>query len=356
MRVHIQRLHGGRKEPVYLGDSSEYLLKSKKAKRRRPSSIYKALDSESSMSPFQNTFRKKSNSPFEFIHQHYQDIIEANEVIDKVAAIRGFYRGNRFHYPQLNTNPGSYYVAPGYIGKPFVPPFAQFQPSITDTKFPSFAGAFGTDSRGDKKEELAGFRAKVCENCGDVYIEAQYDEGESGTDPKIAAEHGHVCLCPLKSLSADEMGRRIASLAAKLTWVPWALKKEVKGWTGQDTFLVAFKIPFDKVKTEDIVDIFVSPRDVTNYGRNNNNHADGDYEELLNGWALQVREKGSITLSDNDLVDFLIMARNRTSGYFRIHFNAIKENPNSNSEVYCIFINNRPLHAPVAQQQTLGKN
>jgi hypothetical protein len=83
-----------------------------------------------------------------------------------------------------------------------------------------------------------------------------------------------------------------------------------------------------------------------------------NYEEILNGWALRVRENGSITLSDNDLIDFIMIANNKTWGYFRIHLDVLKVNkdiPNPDSEIYCMFINNRPLHTPVGQEQTLAR-
>lgn len=351
MVLHILRCHGENKEPVYLGDHSEYLLKSKKANHWPPTSTYNAPSSESFPFPFQNSCSKKSNSLFESINSLLRDFLEASQIPAKIAAIKSFHSGNVFHYPQLNTNLSSYHITPGYYGKPFVPPFTQPLPiSIANTKPPSFAAPPANDSQENRKEEIAGFSARVCENCGEVFIEVQYGVEESGNDPIIVTKNEHTCLRPLKSLRADEEARRIANLAANLTYMPWVLKRAVKRWTGQDIFLVAFKIQFDKVKTEDIVDIFVSSRTITNYGCNNNNHSNPDYEELSNQWAVRVRENGSTTLSDNDLVDFIMIARNKTSGYFRIHFDALKVNKDissSNSEIYCMFINNRPLHAPV---------
>jgi hypothetical protein len=296
---------------------------------------------------------EKSNSIFEPINSVLRDYLEAIQIPARIAAIKSFNSGYVFHYPQLNTNPSSYHITPGYYGKPFVPLFTESQLiSVANTKSPSFVAPPAIDSQENRKEELAGFSARVCENCGEVFVEAQYEAEESGNDPIIITKNGHICLSPLKSLSADEMGRRIASLAAKLTWLPWALKNKVKEWTGQDTFLVAFKIPFDKVKRKHIVDIFVSPRKINNYKRNDNHHPNLDSKELLNGWALRVRENGSINLSDNDLVTFIMIARNKTSGYFRIHFDALevnKDKTNSNTEIYCMFINNRPLHGLVVR-------
>jgi hypothetical protein len=351
MVLHILRCHGGNKEPVYLGDHSEYLLKSKKANHWPPTSSYNAPSSESFPFPFQNSNSKKSNSLFEPINSLFRDFLEASQIPAKIAAIKSSYSGNVFHYPQLNTNLSSYH------GKPFVPPFTQFSPiSIANTKSPSFVSPPAVDSPGNRKEELAGFSARVCKNCNEVFVEGKYEVEESGNDPIIVTKNEHICLYPLKALRADEMARRITSLASNLTWLPWILKKVVKGWTGQDTFLIAFKIPFDKVKTEDIIDIFVSPRDITNYDRNDNRRPNPYYDEVLNGWALRARENGSITLSDNDLIDFIMIANNKTWGYFRIHLDALKVNKDisdPNSEIYCMFINNRPFHIPVGQQQTL---
>ena len=55
-------------------------------------------------------------------------------------------------------------------------------------------------------------------------------------------------------------------------------------------------------------------------------------------------KKGQLILNDNDLLDFLKTANNRTSGYFRIHTNNlddISDSDNSDlaSEIYCLFIN-----------------
>jgi hypothetical protein len=363
MILHILRWHGGDKEPVYLGDHSEYLLKSKNANHWPPSSTYNTPSSESFQFPFQDSDSKKSSSLFEPINSVLRDFLEASQIPGKIAAVKNSYSGNMFQYPQFSTNLSSSHIAPKYYQKPFVPPFTQSLPiPIANTNSPSCNRPFETDSHGKKKEEFAGFRAKICEICGEVFVEAQYEADESGNESLVITKNEHSCLYPLKNLRADEMARQIANLAAKLTRLPWVLKRAVKEWTGQDAFLVAFRIPFEKIKTEDVVDIFVSPRDITNCGCNNNNHPDPDYGELSNGWALRVKENGSIILSDNDLVDFIIIARNKTSGYFRIHFDVLKVDkdkdkdiPSSNSEVYCMFINNRPLHGPVVQQQTLEK-
>jgi hypothetical protein len=59
-------------------------------------------------------------------------------------------------------------------------------------------------------------------------------------------------------------------------------------------------------------------------------------------------KKGQMILNDNDLLDFLKTANNRTSGYFRIHTNNLDDisdldNSDSASEIYCLFINKESL-------------
>lgn len=361
MIIHILRWHGGNREPVYLGDQGEYLLKSKKANHWPPSSTHDTPSSESFPFPFQNSYSKKPNSLFEPINSLLRDFIEASQIPAKIAAIRSSFSGNIFHHPQFNTNLSPYLIPPGYYGKPFVPPFTQSLPiSIANTKSLSLEAPSAINSQENRREELAGFSAGVCKNCIEVFIETQYGVEEGGNDPIILAKNKHICLYPLKPLRADEMARRIASLAANLAWLPWVLKNAVKEWTAQDTFLVAFKIPFDRIKKEDIIDIFVSPRDKHHYNRNCNDdyHSIPNYEDMLNGWAVRVSKNGSIALSDNDLIDFLMIASNKTWGYFRIHLDGLNVNQNildSDSEIYCMFINNRPLHPPVRQQGTLAK-
>jgi hypothetical protein len=270
----------------------------------------------------------------------------------KLETIRRFYSGNVIHFPHLNINQGSYHITPGYYGKPFLPSFT-ISPSvaIANTEFPSFIAPSAMDLPRNRKEELAGFRARICDNCSEVIIEAKYEVEESGKDPVIKTKNEHTCTGLPKTLRAEEMVRLILNLSANLTRLPSELKKAVKVWTGQETFLIAFKQPSDIVKTEDIADIFVSPRG-TNYNRNGDEHPNPHFEEILNGWALRVRESGSVALSDNDLVDFIMIANNKTWGYFRIHLDVLKAKDisNSDSEIYCMFINKRPLPIPAGQQ------
>lgn len=353
MKLHVLRWHGRNKEPVYLGEHNEFLLKSKNANHQCQTSIYSTLNSESFLNPFRNSYSKRSNSPFGLINSYFDDILEVRETRAKAAAIKNTYNSSVFHYPQFYTNLRSYPISPGYYGKTFVPPFMQSVPiSSADKESSFFITPPAINSQRSKKEELTGFKARICENCSEVIIEARYEVEESGNDPKIIARNEHACLLPLKTLKANEMTRLITNLSANLTKLPWELKKAVKGWTGQQTFLIAFKLPFDKVNTEDIADIFVPPIAISNYDRSSDNHPIPYYEEKLNEWALRVRKNGSITLSDNDLIDFITIAKNKTWGYFRIHVDALKANKdisNSKSEIYCMFINKRPLPTPEQQ-------
>lgn len=68
-----------------------------------------------------------------------------------------------------------------------------------------------------QKRGIAGFSARACENCGDVFIEVQYEVEESGNDPIIVTKNEHIYLCPLKTMRANEMARQITKLAANLT-------------------------------------------------------------------------------------------------------------------------------------------
>ena len=117
--------------------------------------------------------------------------------------------------------------------------------------------------------------------------------------------------------------------------------------------MVAFKLPIDKVKVDSIIDINVLPSgDKMLKGSSNslNNSIRYDDQDKNNDkeahqWAVQVIKNGQIILDDNDLLDFLIIAKNRTSGYFRVHTNAnnLENRSYENSEIYCMFINKGPL-------------
>lgn len=113
MVLHNIRWHGGNKEPVYLGDHSEYLIKSKKANYWPFNSTYNAATSESFPFPFQNSYSKKSNSLFEPIKSVLRDFLEASKIPGKITTIKSFYSGNMFHYPQLNNNLSSYHILLG---------------------------------------------------------------------------------------------------------------------------------------------------------------------------------------------------------------------------------------------------
>jgi hypothetical protein len=131
----------------------------------------------------------------------------------------------------------------------------------------------------------------------------------------------------------------------------------VKSWIGQDSqngaCLVAFKMPIDKFKVDSIIDINVLPYgDKTFKGDsnslNNSSHYDDQDKNNDKGthkWAVQAIKNGQIILNDNDLLDFLMIAKHRTSGYFRIHANAnnLEDRSYRNSEVYCMFIDKGPL-------------
>jgi hypothetical protein len=72
---------------------------------------------------------------------------------------------------------------------------------------------------------------------------------------------------------------------------------------------------------------------------------DKNNDKRTHKWAVQAIKNGQIILNDNDLLDFLMMAKNRTSGHFRVHTNAnnLENRSYENSEIYCMFINKGPL-------------
>ena len=158
-----------------------------------------------------------------------------------------------------------------------------------------------------------------------------------------------------ETLNFGKCSTKLINISANLTELPWELKKAVKRWTGQDTYLVAFKLPLDKVKaniidiynsSRAIIDIYISSRAKTNTNlRNSDNYPNQD-NGRMHLWALRAIENSQMVLNDNDLIDFINIAKNKTWGYLRIHLDNPEDGANidnscSNSEIYCMFINRR---------------
>jgi hypothetical protein len=137
--------------------------------------------------------------------------------------------------------------------------------------------------------------------------------------------------------------------------MPWELKKAVKRWTDKDgknnAYLVGFKLPLEKVNFNNIIDIYpLSVKDKMSNTLNNSNLYANETknEKRKHDWALGAIKKGQMILNDNELLDFLKTANNRTSGYFRIHANNLEDrsdidNSDSAPEIYCLFVNKGPL-------------
>ena len=190
----------------------------------------------------------------------------------------------------------------------------------------------------------------------DIVIETQYAD-ERGINLGVVSRNGHTCSFSegrSETITLQNAVRRVLNASVNLEQLPWELMKAVKRWTGQDgqngAYLVAFKLPIDKVEVDTIIDISVLPlgdkmlkkgssNSLDNsipYGDQDNNNEKGTPK-----WALQAIENGQIILNDNDLLDFLKIAKNKTYGYFRVHTNAnnLEDRAFRNSEIYCMFIN-----------------
>ena len=81
MKVHVYRWHPENKEPLYVGDQTEALLKSKN--NQHPSTS------------------RDTESMFEYINKFHSQVLEAKEALRKMEEIKDFY-GRDFPYvPRL---------------------------------------------------------------------------------------------------------------------------------------------------------------------------------------------------------------------------------------------------------------
>lgn len=271
-----------------------------------------------------------------------------------------FYSGNLSHFMQLPTNNNFGNITPANFGKSIVPSISLL-PFYGNPLYPlPTLVSPSINSQETKREEIAGFKAKICEKCMEIVIETQYAV-ECGIDLEVVSRNSHTCSLSegcQETLTLQNAVQRVLNASVNLEQLPWELMKAVKMWIGQDSqkgaYLVAFKLPIDKVKVDSIIDINVLPsgdkmlKGSSNSSLDNSIHY-GDYDKNndkgIHKWAVQAIKNGQIILNDNDLLDFLMMAKNRTSGYFRIHANAnnLEDRSYRNSEVYCMFINKGPL-------------
>jgi hypothetical protein len=336
MKVHIDRWHRENKEPLYVSDQTEALLKSKKDQHSPASG--------------------KTESMFDFINKLHGQVSEAKEAQRKMEEIKDFFGGNLSYVPRLYTNKILGNIAITNFGKPLMA-YTSIPPLYANTSPPSFTFTSAMDSQGTRREEVVGFTAKVCEGCTKIVIETHYAVDEDGKDPATIRRSNHFCFCPLKPSTLQSKALYILDLSARLTELPSELKKAVKRWIGQDGYLVAFRLALEKANAN-IVDIYTSSRAVidipissrakTNFNlRNSDSYSSQDIKRT-HQWALRVIENGQTLLNDDELIDFIKIADNRTAGYFRIRLDGQEYKANTNnssfhSEIYCMFINKGPL-------------
>jgi hypothetical protein len=70
-----------------------------------------------------------------------------------------------------------------------------------------------------KKEEIAGFKAKVCETCMRIVIETQYSIDVSGKSPEVVNKNSHICIAskvPSKTLTLESKTRQAFETLGKL--------------------------------------------------------------------------------------------------------------------------------------------
>jgi hypothetical protein len=342
MQIHIDRWHGGIKRPQYIGEQTETMLKN----HQPPSSIISdAVSCKSSPSPTLKS-SKRPESVLEFIiNTMHSQVIKAREMRRKIEDVKSFFNGYLSWFPQLSTNISAGHFALTNFGKPLVP-HIPLPPFFVDTVSPSSTLVPPIDSQETIKEEIAGFTAKICDSCTEIVIEIHYGVHDSGKDPILITKNSHICYHPTKPSTLKSVAVRLVNFSAKLTEIPLELKRAVKGWTGEDVYLVAFKLPIDKVKGN-IIDIYMSSM----VGTDNNLSSHDIYASRHNTgthrWALRAIENNQTILDDDDFTDFIRIANNKTSGFFRIHHD-IQEKANignsySCSGIYCMFINKGPL-------------
>jgi hypothetical protein len=319
MHVHISRWHEDKdKEPLFLGGEAETLLQSGKDQRSPGPS-------------------KKKGSRFEPINEFYGWFVDFKEARRKLEEITSYRNVPYLPRVYLDENPGN--IAPPSLHANTFPPFFSFAP-------PSI------DSQGITREEIAGFMAKVCDNCTKIVIEVHYAVEESGKDPSIMTRNSHFCFRPAKPLTLQSRALRVLEFSAKLEELPLELVKSVRRWTGNDAYLVALKMP-PKIVITNIIEIYTSSRAKANTNLRSSHNYHTQYRRL-HQWALRAKENGGIgqvILNDDDLKDFMEIANNKTYGYFRFQFGDPEDNPGENpykanidksslkSEIFLMFIN-----------------
>ena len=319
MHIHISRWHEDKdKEPLFLGGEAETLLHSGKDQRSPGPS-------------------KKKGSRFEPINEFYGWFVDFKEARRKLEEIKAIVTCPTFRKSismRIRAILRLHYFMPTHF--PHLFSFAP--PSI--------------DSQGITREEIAGFMAKVCDNCTKIIIEVHYSVEEIGKDPSIMTRNSHFCFRPAKPLTLQSRVLRLLEFSAKLEELPLELVKSVRKWTGNDACLVALKLP-PKFVITNIIEIYTSSRAKANTNLHSSHNYHTQYRRL-HQWALRAIENGGIgqvILNDDDLKDFMEIANNKTYGYFRFQFGDPEDNPGENpykanidksslkSEIFLMFIN-----------------
>jgi hypothetical protein len=352
MKLHIQRWHK-EGEPLHMDDPTVSLPKGKK-NQYSTASVSNSVGSTPFPFPFDQSFSKNLESFSEFVNNTHRLVVEAMEIRRKVEEIKMFSNSNPSYFMQLLNNNNFGNITSVNSGKSFVPPIS-LPPFYANPLYPSSTFVSPSiNSQETTREEIAGFKTKICEKCMEIVIETQY-VNERGTSLEVVSTNDHTCSLTegRSETTLQDAVRRILNASVNLEQLPWELMQEVKRWTGQNgqssAYLVAFKLPIDKVNVDTIIDINVLPsgdkmfkgssNSLNNsipYGDQDNNNYKGTHK-----WALQAIENGQIILDDNDLLDFLKVAKNKTYGYFRVHTNAnkLEDRAYGNSDIYCMFIN-----------------
>jgi hypothetical protein len=181
MKVHIERWHktvGQQPELLYMKHQAAYQFENNKDIF---SNVSAALGSNSvsnrSVSSSLNKFlSEKPEDPFEFVNEMYLKVMKFKEMQRKVEEMRMACSESCSHSTALTPN----YVVLANSKKPSMSSF----PLPTFRADASSLSPATINPQEIKKEEIAGFKAKVCESCMEIVIETQYSVDISGKGPE----------------------------------------------------------------------------------------------------------------------------------------------------------------------------
>jgi hypothetical protein len=207
MKVHIQRWHKGTEQPPYIDDQAVPLSEDKKDLYAKESSA--SIRNSVSYDLFPHTFS-------EFVNETYGRVIETKETSRKVEEIYRFFNGNFYRPTQFFTNNSMDNIALANSRKLVVPsiPFPAFRANLSSSST-RFAPTINPQET--KKEEIAGFKGKVCETCGEIVIETEYRVDESGKSPEVVTKNNHICSGSPKPLTLEMKARLVNEILAVCT-------------------------------------------------------------------------------------------------------------------------------------------